>query len=168
MSTIIMSAICALVCIIPFILMKKAGADKIRLLRKFAEETFRSQSLTAGESEYNSGILMAVDKDLSLLVCCSNQQGTVVSQTVDLRKVGKVVTNVVKRQVNMSGIESIIDKVEMIFESKYGDQQKQTLLLYDSSVRFQLYGELEMAEKWSARLNTLLKENHRTDRPVMV
>lgn len=124
MSTIILSAVCALVCIIPFILMKKAGADNIRLLRKSVEKTFRSQSLTAGESEYNSGILMAMDKDHSLLVCCSNQQGTEVSQTVDLRRVGKVLTNVVKRQVNMSGIESIIDKVEMIFEPQNGDQQK--------------------------------------------
>lgn len=160
LGTAIVGIIVTLICTVPIVILniKKRNKEKtiLNVLNKIASEN-NSQ---IDEYEIWNQSAIGLDNNSAYIFYTSLINENQISNSVNLSDVEKTKVNSIYRSVKTDDrTYNIIDKLELEFIYKNKNSAEKVLEFYNSNTnRLTLAGELQIAEKWSNKINALIKK----------
>jgi hypothetical protein len=149
--------------IVPFILMsrkgKKGEKQILQSLTSMADQN-KSQLTT---HEIFGNIALGMDEMKNLVFFCKKNSGQPAGQTIDLAGIQQCRLLKISRTINSKeGKQEVTDRLELCFIPRAKDKPELRLEIFNADAGGELNGELQSLEKWSARINSLLKSKFNT------
>ncbi len=156
--TAITGVITSMAFLLPIILLsfnnKKKKNKGFNKLKTFAKK----ENLTIHEQENCGSLFLGIDNmNRTLLVYDTTHEGDVINQAKleDCVSCTVVKTYVEKSKENTG--TAVISNIELVFENSK-KQIFASIELFKLERHHQLFGELQLAEQWAAKINKLLKK----------
>lgn len=154
LGTAIIGAVLIFICILPFAIMYykrvKNENKMLQALKEFAEQN----KSKIDEHECCGDFIIGFDKDKKQVLFFKQIKERTLSQLVELSAVKNCS---VQQKGRAAGAIGVTKQVELSFSPKDKNKAEIKLPLYEEEVNAQLSGELQLADKWSKTINTLLK-----------
>ncbi len=158
METSIIGLIAIALCIAPFVIMYKSRKKNESLLINSLKEL--AYSYKSSITEYDCGPAFAIGTDMNntyIFYFKAGQNHTELCIPVD--KIKRCYVNAESRAIQSNkSSETVMDKLELVFEPKDKSLAPCRLELFNSDERFQPNGEKVLARKWESLVNKQLKK----------
>lgn len=157
--TLILGAITILVLVVPFVYVyiknhKKDSKTK-SILTKYAD----AENSKIDESDTLSNFAIGIDYNQYKLFFIKHSKNNETEQIIDLNEIKNVRLVNEKRAVKIGKTSTlVVEKIEIVLTSNIPNKPDYILGLYDENINFVLGGEVQLADKWVAILETALKQ----------
>ena len=150
LGTTIVGAVLLVICIAPFILVRKRQItkknEKLQILNNLSQE----YNCNIEEYEFCNDFVLGIDKSKSFLFFHKQSQENNHNQVIDLKTIKEC--NIIKKT------RSINDKTIALIELSFIKKNETTsIVIYDEITDLLINNELLVANKWSLIINTNLK-----------
>jgi len=162
LGTAIVGIIVALICIVPFVILninkKKREKHIFNILSNLAEEN----KTKTGQFEIWGNSSIGLDLNSQYILFSRQIKDIHITEVLKLSDIerSKVLKTTRSVSINEGSPQTVIDKVEIVFD--FIDNKKSNIVLefYNSKTdRLTLAGELLLAEKWSNLINQCIPSN---------
>lgn len=147
-----------LICASPFVLIyfngKKTEKRTLQLLSRFATQNNSKLS----QSESCGDFAIGLDETLKRLLFVKKNSDNDVSVCIDLNQMEACIPNTTR--IPSKNTTPTITYVGLGLVPQGNKGKETTLIFYDERINTQLTGELQLAEKWSKNINSLLKNKN--------
>ena len=156
LGTIIAATFMAAVCILPFVIMRRKTAKREKhLLNEFMELANQHNCKITQHEVCENKVLGLAEKEKGLIFFKKGKEQDV-KVFVDLSRIGKCSVLNTKRVINSD--ESIIERLELSFNSMNTKENDVFIELYNLKEDYQLDGELQLTEKWVGMINNTINK----------
>ncbi len=156
----VVGAIIIAICLVPFILMRRASNKKRKQMFFSLDKIANEHQRQISQHEMCGDFILGSDQDTDFVFFYREKSNGSSSQSVDLSKIKSCQASKGTRTIkSKAGNSSIIERVDLSFLPK--DKHKPEVKFELFSVGdIQLNGELELADKWSAKINHRLQSEY--------
>jgi len=147
---------------LPFILSGKERKKIEKRLMTSLQDYAAKQQTTVTEYDFGSrfAIGLSTDNQYLYLIKANDAGDDVAGFQLPLQQLQSCRSNTVTHSIPMGkNKETVIDRLELVFQPKDPKAREQTWVLYDANANLQLNNEIELMRKWEKRLNIVLKES---------
>lgn len=160
MKTIILGAITILVIVVPFVIVfiknQKKDSKTKSILKKYAIV----ENSKLDESDTLGNIAIGIDYNQNKLFFVKHSKNNETEQIINLNEIKNVILVNEKRAVKIGKSSTlVVEKIEIVLTSNIPNKPDYILGLYDEHINFVLGGEVQLADKWTAILERILKQN---------
>ncbi|MEQ8880002.1 MAG: hypothetical protein RLQ12_10240 [Cyclobacteriaceae bacterium] len=159
METSIIGLIAIALCIAPFVIMYKSRKKNESLLINSIREL--AYSYKSSIAEYDCGPAFAIGTDVNntYVFYFKAGQNQNIEQCVPVNKIKRCYVNAESQVIqSKKSSETVMDKLELVFEPKDKSLAPCRLEFFNSDERFQPNGEKVLARKWETLVNKQLKK----------
>lgn len=150
LGTTIVGAVLLVICIAPFILVRKRQITKKNEKLKILNNLSQEYNCNIEEYEFCNDFVLGIDKSKSFLFFHKQSQEKNHNQIIDLQTIKEC--NIIKKT------RSINDKTIALIELSFIKKNETTsIVIYDEKTDLLINNELLVANKWSLIINTNLK-----------
>ncbi len=150
LGTTIVGAVLLVICIAPFILVRKRQITKKNEKLKILNNLSQEYNCNIEEYEFCNDFVLGIDKSKSFLFFHKQSQENNHNQAIDLQTIKEC--NIIKKT------RSINDKTIALIELNFIKKNETTsIIIYDEKTDLLINNELLVANKWSLIINTNLK-----------
>lgn len=155
---IIIGVVLTSVCIIPFVLIKQNRKRKEKKLLKIIHDMAAEQQCHIDHHEVLGEMAIGMDSVKRFVFFFKANDNTLQTHFINLAEIRTCRAGNASKAVSSKDSHfSVIDKVQLIFTPVVKSKPEVAWNLYDAEESTQLFGELEMVEKWVALINNTLK-----------
>jgi hypothetical protein len=150
---------------LPFIL---SGKERKKIEKRLLSELqayAAKQQTTVTEHDFGSrfAIGLSSDNQYLFLIKANDEGNDAAGFHLSLQQIQNCRSNTVTHSIPMGkSKETVIDRLELVFQPKDPKAREQTWVLYDTNANLQLNNEIELMRKWEKRLNIVLRESRTT------
>ena len=156
--SIIITAILIVVCIVPFVLMSTSRKKRERKTLQSLSDIANKQNCTISKHEIFDNFIIGVDETKKFVFFFKKLEDSVVEQYINLAEIQNCRVKTTAKTVEFNNsTQNIIHRIELAFTEFDKNKKDATLEFFNDEINIQLSGELQLAEKWSAQINDLLK-----------
>ncbi len=156
-SNLIFGAVVTAVCLIPFAMMRLSMKKRERILMEPFNKMVDSVNCKISTIDVEKDFIIGADKDKKHVFFYKSLPGCMEEHTIDLNAVKRCEIINIGRTVNQNNdVYKVIDKLALRLTPKQSESNAIDIELYDSGRSFQIGEELEIAQKWHEKINTLL------------
>lgn len=152
--TLVIGTLITLLCIIPFILAIKKNSKNKNFISQSLKILAETKNKMLSEIDTCRDIGISISSDNQYLFFIRLNESSAQTEIIEMSKFSKCEINQVKS--NKSSELTIFQKIELKLIPKSTKENHISLLLYETMEYTQLNGELQLAEKWNKRINSLL------------
>jgi len=149
LGTTIVGAVLLIICIAPFILVRKRQLtkknEKLQILNNLSQE----HNCFIQEYEFCNDFILGIDKSKKNLFFYKQSEETTHSQVINLQEIDKCVVIKKTRSIN----DKTIALIELNFIKK---NEVTSIIIYDEKTDLLISNELLVANKWSLIINSSL------------
>ena len=149
LGTTIVGAVLLVICIAPFILVRKRQLtkknEKLQILNNLSQE----HNCFIQEYEVCNDFILGIDKSKNFLFFYKQSEETTHSQVINLQEIDKCVVIKKTRSIN----DKTIALIELNFIKK---NEVTSIIIYDEKTDLLISNELLVANKWSLIINSSL------------
>lgn len=158
LGTDIIAIIIVIVCILPFILIAKERKKKEKKLLAALQEVANRDKCTINDYEINSSFIIGIDHKKNRVFYYKNEEGVINEGTVNLEgiKTCKISTQSKTVNARKGSKEYIIQALNLKFIPRLKQDPEVSFNVYDSDLKMQLTGELQLVKKWETLINKKL------------
>lgn len=158
LGTDIIAIIIVIVCILPFILIAKGRKKKEKKLLAALQEVANRDNCTVNDYEINSSFIIGIDYKQNRVFYYKNEEGVINEGIVNLEGIKTCKIGTQSKTVNAakSRKEYIIQGLNLKFVPRLKQDPEVSFTVYDSDLKMQLTGELQLAKKWETLINKKL------------
>ncbi len=151
-TSIILVAVIGIAILFSYMNRRKKVQQKLSLLNDYANK----QGFKISESEIIKNNIIGIGTQTKIVFLMNTKKNT--KETIDLQKVQRSGIEEKGRSVNVSGgSQRVVDTMSLTFYMKESEKGKVSFEFYnEQDGDFQLSGEHEFLEKWSAKINALI------------
>lgn len=155
---IILGVVLTSVCIMPFVLLKQSRKRKEKKLLKILHDMAAEQQCHIDQHEVLGEMALGMDSVRRFVFFFKANNSTMQTNFINLAEIRTCRTGNASKAVSSKDNHfSVIDKVQLIFTPVVKSKPEIAWTLYDAEESTQLFGELEMTEKWETLINKALK-----------
>lgn len=145
---------------LPFILSGKERKKIEKRLLTSLRDYAAKQQTTVTEHDFGSRFAIGLSSDNQYMYLVKADEETAVGFHLPLQQVQSCRSNTVTHSIPMGkNKETVIDRLELVFQPKDPKEREQTWVLYDANANLQLNNEIELMRKWEKRVSIALREN---------
>lgn len=160
METSIIGAIAITLCIAPLVFMYKSRKKNESALLHALKELANSYKSNISTYDVGPSFAIGIDEQNTYVFYTKTDQDQTFDQCVPLGKIKNCYVNVESRSVNKNkGTETVIDKMELVFEPRDKSLAPCKFVFFNSDERFQPNGEKQLLIKWETIINKQLKKS---------
>ena len=157
LGTTLIGTISVVICVAPFVLVtrsvKKKEKEMLRALNDFAN----LDNCKIHEHEYIGDFIIGMDTTKNVVFFYKKEKDTLEKLSVDLKDVKNCNVSKIGKSVRKNGkVEQIIERIELVFTTSPSASRDVVFELFNTLNNLQLNGELQTAEKWAQKVNTLV------------
>ena len=157
LGTDIIATIVVVVCVIPFILIAKGRKKREKKMLASLEEIANRDNCTINDYEINADFIIGIDHKQNQVFYYKNEEGVINEGSVNLSGIEKCKLATHSKTINgKNRKESIIKGLDLKFIPRYKQDPEVSFTVYDSDLKMQLTGELQLAKKWETLINKKL------------
>ncbi|RKF03685.1 hypothetical protein C8N26_2082 [Tenacibaculum lutimaris] len=149
LGTTIVGAVLLVICIAPFILVRKRQLtkknEKLQILNNLSQE----YNCFIQEYEFCNDFILGIDKSKNFLFFYKQSEETTHSQVINLQEIDECVVIKKTRSIN----DKTIALIELNFIKK---NEVTSIIIYDEKTDLLISNELLVANKWSLIINSSL------------
>lgn len=160
MKTLITVTITAIALLGPFVFVLIKNQRKNSKTKSIFKKYTNVANSNIDESDTLDNTAIGIDYNQNRLYFIKHSNNKESEQIIDLNDVKSV--KLLNGQRSMKSGKSstlIIEKIEILLTSNSPDKQDHILELYDENIQMTLSGEVQLANKWVAILERVLKQN---------
>ena len=162
MKTLIMVAITVLVVVIPFAFVNIKNQRKNNKTKSVLLKYANAYNSKIDESETLNNIAIGIDYNQNRLFFVQHYKTHELEQIIDLNDIKSVRLVNEKRAVKVGKSSTlVVEKIEIVLTNNNPKNQDYVLKLYDENINLILSGEVQLANKWVAILEGVLKQSQR-------
>lgn len=160
MRTIILGAITILVIVIPFVIVFIKNQSKNSKTKSILTKYADAENSKIDESDTLGNIAIGIDYNQNKLFFIKHSKNNETEQIINLNEIKNVRLVNEKRAVKIDKSSTlVVEKIEIVLTSNIQNRQDYILQLYHEDINFVLSGEVQLADKWVAILERVLKQN---------
>lgn len=158
LGTDIIAIIIVIVCILPFILIAKGRKKKEKKLLAALQEVANRDNCTVNDYEINSSFIIGIDYKQNRVFYYKNEEGVINEGIVNLEGIKTCKIGTQSKTINAAKgrKEYIIQGLNLKFVPRLKQDPEVSFTVYDSDLKMQLTGELQLAKKWETLINKKL------------
>ncbi|PKB45052.1 hypothetical protein AX016_3288 [Cellulophaga sp. RHA19] len=158
LGTDIIAIIIVIVCILPFILIAKGRKKKEKKMLAALQEVANRDNCTINDYEISANFIIGIDHKQNRVFYYKNEEGVINEGIVNLEgiKTCKIGTKSKTINTNKDRKEYIIQGLYLKFIPRFNNNPEALFHVYDSDLKMQLTGELQLAKKWETLINKKL------------
>lgn len=154
----ITGAILVVICIVPFVLMRRNRKKRERQLLQSLTNIANQHNCRISQHEICMDFGIGIDETESFVVFFKQTKDKVVEEFINLAEIQKCkINNITRTIIDKEGRNNIIDKLELNFIPNTPNKREVTFEFFNADVYPQLYGELKSIQNWSKLINERLK-----------
>lgn len=157
--TIIIGLVVLALFALPFILSDKGRKETEKRLLAALKTLAAQHNTTVAEHDFATQFAIGLSSDgqyaLFIKTIAENTESTSLQLPMVQACRSNTVTHIVKVGKNT---ESVLDRLELVFQFKNTDTPALTWVLFDAQNNLQLNDEIELMRRWEKRLNIALRE----------
>lgn len=159
LGTAIVGAICAALCILPFVLMNNNRKKSERQILLSLKNNASQHNSQLSQHELHGHFAIAVDETSKFVYFYHQNKGKINEQFIDLSEIESCkVINTNRIISNRDGDQKIIERLDLCFTPRDRSKQAINLEFFNAQNSPQLNGELQSIENWSNVINNLFKK----------
>ena len=139
--------------LLPFIIGALKGKAKTKKITKEFLDAGKQKGMTFSETQAWNDRVIGIDPKAKKLLFKHNNPANSSESLIDLEQVLSCIHEVKFHKVMEEN--KVIETIWLIFKMKNGSGTKQ-ISVYDADLDMNVYSELEIAEKWTAKINELI------------
>ncbi|MUH37223.1 hypothetical protein D9O36_15335 [Zobellia amurskyensis] len=157
LGTTLIGTISAVICAAPFVLVtrsvKKKEKAMLRSLNDFADQ----DNCKIHEHEYVGDFIIGMDTTKNVVFFYRKEKDSSEKLSVDLKDVKNCHVSKIGKSVRHNGkVEQTIERIELVFTTSPTASRDVVFELFNTQNNLQLNGELQTAEKWAQKVNTIV------------
>lgn len=158
LGTTIIGLMGLIICIAPVILLRRSRKNKEKELFTALQQIAGSCGKEVGQYECGMEFIIGLSNDNASVFFYKKRNETELKEVIHLETVRKCSVNTIRKSSgDKKSTETVIDKLELVFDPK--GKNNRTILrleLFNSTEFFQPTGELQIAQKWESIINSNL------------
>lgn len=155
--SIIIGLLAACLCALPFILMSNSRKKDEKILLDGLKAMASSESQQINEYDFSTDSAIGLSHDKSKVYYYKNAKGQETKIALNLAEYETCSVNKIKRIIkNTHPEQSIIDKLELVFNPKNHSNPPKKIVIFNSEEQFELTGQLQFASKWADKIDAIL------------
>jgi len=153
------SAILIIIAVLPFVMViLNKRKRKKKFLQALAEIATQNHS-QLGQNEIFGNFAIGFDETKNFVFFYKQFEDKEVKESVNLSEVQScMVHRTIRTFKNEEGNQKVIDRLELCFMSILNDRPETKWEFFNKDVSTQLFGEVQLIEKWSKLINDQLKQ----------
>ncbi len=156
---IIIGVVLTSVCIIPFVLIKQNRKRKEKKLLKILHGMAAEQQCYIDHHEVLGEMAIGMDSERRFVFFFKANDNTLQTHFINLAEIRTCRAGNASKAVSSKDSHfSVIDKVQLFFTPVVKNKTELVWTFYDAEESTQLFGELEMVEKWEKLINNVIKK----------
>lgn len=157
LGTAIVGAICAALCIFPFVLMNRNRKKSERHILLSLKNSASQHNSQLSQHELHGHFAIGVDQTNKFVYFYHQNKGKINEQFIDLSEIESCKAVNTHRVVsNRDGDQKIIERLDLCFTPRDRAKQAINLEFFNAQNSPQLNGELQSIENWSNVIRVLL------------
>lgn len=153
LGTIIIGAILLVICIAPFILVRKKQLTKKKKKLQILNNISLEYNCSIEEYEFCNGFVLGIDKSKNYLFYFKQSEENIQKEIINLQTIEECIVVKKTRSINDRTIELI--QLNFINSNK---KDNISITIYNEETDLLISNELLIANKWSLLINSNLKE----------
>ncbi len=142
---------------LPFVLSARTHKKTEKRLLAYLQTLAAGHSASITEKEVGLQFAIGLSADNGEVYFAKTNAGTETGQCIILHNIKRCRVNTVYRIVgSANGKETVIDRLELVFQAKDPKAPEQALVFFDTADQLQLTDELMLVRKWEERLNAAI------------
>ncbi|WP_047789414.1 hypothetical protein [Tenacibaculum mesophilum] len=151
LGTIIIGAILLVICIVPFILVRKKQLTKKKKKLQILNNISLEYNCNIEEYEFCNDFVLGIDKSKNYLFYFKQSEENIQKEVINLQTIEECIVIKKTRSINDRTIELI--KLNFI-----KDNETTSIIIYDEKKDLLISNELLVANKWALLINSSLKK----------
>lgn len=158
LGTTIMGLAAIALFVLPVVAMNKSRKNKEKELLEGLKTLATSNNSDIHSFDFGMEFAIGLSQSKRQVFFHKRGKAKIVEQCISLEKVQKCFSDFTKRRIRTkNGVESVIEKIELVMISNEKDNEIIRLGFFNSEEYSQMNGEIELVEKWQAVINGCLE-----------
>lgn len=158
LGSIIIGAIIITICILPIVMLRRSRKKRESVLLQSLSEIATQNNYQINQYEILGSLAIGIDKTQNFVFFYRQIENNETKEFVNLDEIQSCnVINTGKSLNNKNENQKEIDRLELSFIPTSINKSEIKMEFFNSDVNAQLYGELQLIEKWSIIINDRLK-----------
>jgi len=154
----LIGAIISAICIFPFVVMYYNRVKREKKIIQALQKSAQLNNCTISQHEFCGDFLIAMDESKGFVFFYKERKEASAIQSVDLAEVQSCKVVKQSRGANNSAANpAVVERLSLDFVSGAKGNVETRFELYNEEDYLQLRGELQLAEKWAAKITGRLK-----------
>lgn len=151
-------AIITIICVLPFLFMYMSKTKKKKTALQTLQQLASKHDCKISQYDFLDHMVIGIDTDKKCLFFTKKENDKNTNQFIDLQTVSMCYPNKALRTIIVSDKKknSVIERVELCFESKTNNVLPTTFELYNEKDDVQLRTEILLSDKWANLINAQL------------
>ncbi|EWH13710.1 hypothetical protein KLA_07921 [Cellulophaga geojensis KL-A] len=157
LGTDIVAIIIVVICLLPFIFIARGRKKREKKMLTSLEEVAKKDNCTVNDYDINAGFIIGIDHKQNQVFYYKNEEGVINQGSVNLTGIKKCKIATHTKAINAKNRkEYIVEGLDLKFIPRYNQDPEVSFTVYDSDLKMQLTGELQLAKKWETLINKKL------------
>ncbi|MBZ9651820.1 hypothetical protein [Psychroflexus montanilacus] len=158
LGSIIIGAIIITICILPIVMLRRSRKKRESVLLQSLSEIATQNNCQINQYEILGSLAIGIDKTQNFVFFYRQIENNETKEFVNLDEIQSCnVINTGKSLNNKNENQKEIDRLELSFIPTSINKSEIKMEFFNSDINVQLYGELQLIEKWSIIINDRLK-----------
>lgn len=151
LGTVVTAAIMLAVCVLPFVLMNRKKQKRMKHLKQTFNDFAKENNQSIGEFDICGEIMIGLDATASTLLFIKENNISDLRVNVEIKNIAHISIE----KINFEESSNFV-KIALSIQLKGNNSKLIELILFDTTNRMQLDGELQLAEKWHKKIQEML------------
>ncbi|WBU88454.1 hypothetical protein [Cellulophaga omnivescoria] len=146
------------VCLLPFIFIARSRKKREKKMLASLEEIAKENNCTVNDYDINADFIIGIDHKQNQVFYYKSEEGVINQGAVNLTGIKKCKIATHTQTINAKNRkEYVVKGLDLKFIPRYNQDPEVSFTVYDSDLKMQLTGELQLAKKWETLINKKLQ-----------